>query len=114
MKRGHRTDREVSKVKLISGFRPGAKLTTAGAAVGGSEQPLSAGTIGIVPAVGRGIEIETFVKIGKIKSSAAAINVDVTGWLEVGPSMGVPAQYPDSKIVGDSVVRGATGWSAPT
>ena len=66
---------------------------------------MSAGTIGIVPAVGRGIEIETFVKIGKIKSSAAGINVNITGWVEVGPHMRVAAQYADGKIVGDSVIN---------
>jgi hypothetical protein len=68
---------------------------------------LTAATIGIVPAIDRRVEIETFVKIGEVEAAATGINVNVTGWLEVGPSMGVTAEDTDGKIVGDSVINPA-------
>jgi hypothetical protein len=63
-------NREISKVKIVSGLAERTEFPAAGAPVGCSEDALTARVITIVSAIGRPIEIEPVTEIGEIEAAS--------------------------------------------
>jgi len=85
-------NREISKVKVIPGLAERAEFSSAGAAVGGSKQALTASVIGIVSAVGRSVDIKSVTEIGEIEAAAAGVHVNISGRLKIGSGVSIASK----------------------
>jgi hypothetical protein len=76
LKRKEWANRQIPKVKVVSGLAERAEFPATGAAAGGPEDTLTARIVGIVPAVGCPVDIEPVTEIGEIQTAAAGVHID--------------------------------------
>src|SRR4029077_4084209 len=96
---------EISKVKVIPGSAERAEFSSAGAAVGGPEDTLTASVIGIVSAVGRSVDIKSVTEIGEIEAAAAGVHVNITGRLKIGSGVSIATHETNCEVIGDSIIN---------
>jgi hypothetical protein len=98
-------NREISKVKIVSGLAERTEFPAAGAPIGHPQDSLTARVITIMCAVGRPIDIKPVTEIGKIEAATSGVHVNVAGWSQISPSISIATHEADCEVIGDPIIN---------